>query len=83
MTLDIESGIRRPKIDMHCHIWLMDGWEQSADHLVASGDMLGITEYWCSSIIQQGILAPVEDVYPHNDTILSAMACPLQIYNNG
>ena len=74
MTLDIESGIRRPKIDMHCHVWLMDGWEQSADHLVASGDMLGITEYWCSSIIQQGILAPFEDVPPHNDTILSAMA---------
>ena len=74
MTLDIESGIRRPKIDMHCHVWLMDGWEQSADHLVASGDMLGITEYWCSSVIQQGILAPVEDVPPHNDTILSAMA---------
>ena len=74
MTLDIESGIRRPKIDMHCHVWLMDGWEQSADHLVASGDMLGITEYWCSSVIQQGILAPFADVPPHNDTILRAMA---------
>ena len=52
----------------------MDGWEQSADHLVNSGAMLGITEYWCSSIIQQGILAPIEEVRPHNNTILSAMA---------
>ena len=74
MTLDIQSGILRPKIDMHCHVWLMDGWEQSADHLVNSGAMLGITEYWCSSIIQQGILAPIEEVRPHNNTILSAMA---------
>ena len=37
MTLDIQSGILRPKIDMHCHVWLMDGWERSADHLVDSG----------------------------------------------
>ncbi len=74
MTLDIQLGIRRPKIDMHCHVWLMDGWEQSADHLVTSGAMLGITEYWCSSIIQNGILAPIEDVRPHNNTTLRAMA---------
>lgn len=73
MPLDIEAGIRRPKIDMHCHVWQMDGWEQSSDHLVACGEMLGITELWCSSIISGGELASIEEVRPHNDTILAAL----------
>lgn len=73
MSLNIEAGIKRPKIDMHCHVWKMENWEKSSDHLVATGEALGITEFWCSSIISGGILAPPEEVRPHNDTILSAM----------
>lgn len=73
MTLDIAAGIKRPKIDMHCHVWQMDNWEKSSDHLVACGEALGITELWCSSIISAGKLAPAEEIPPHNNTILSAM----------
>ncbi|MCZ6635390.1 MAG: amidohydrolase family protein [bacterium] len=74
MPLDIQAGIQRPKIDMHCHVWYMDDWETSSDHLVHAGEMLGITELWCSSIISNGILSSIEEVRPHNDTILKAMA---------
>ena len=74
MSLDIQSGILRPKIDMHCHVWQMPDWEGSSDHLVACGEMLGITELWCSSPIQNGLLAPCEEVRIQNDAVLGAMA---------
>jgi uncharacterized protein len=73
MSLDITAGLKRPKIDMHCHVWQMDNWEKSSDHLVACSEALGITESWCSSIISAGKLAPAEEIPPHNNTILAAM----------
>lgn len=73
MQIDIHAGIKRPKIDMHCHVWQMEDWEKSSDHLVQCGEALGITEFWCSSIIPGGKLAPAEEIPPHNNTILAAM----------
>jgi predicted TIM-barrel fold metal-dependent hydrolase len=77
MILDIEAGLRRPKIDMHCHVRPFPDRsheEISSDHLVASGEMLGITEFWCSRPIGGGRKAPVEEVREHNDSVLRAMA---------
>lgn len=73
MPIDIQAGIKQPKIDMHCHVWKMENWEKSSDHLVECGEALGITELWCSSIVSGGELASPEEVRSHNDTILAAM----------
>jgi predicted TIM-barrel fold metal-dependent hydrolase len=73
MPLDIQAGIKRPKIDMHCHVFKMDNWEKSSDHLVECGEALGITELWCSSIVGGGKIIPPEEICLHNNTILSAM----------
>ena len=73
MPLDIEAGLRRPKIDMHCHVWKMDNWEKSSDHLVECGEMLGITELWCSSPITGGLIVSPETIREENNAVLTAM----------
>lgn len=76
MALDIEAGLRRPKIDMHCHVWNMSNEAdeaKSCEQLIAAGEMLGITEFWCSSPITGGALSPIEDVRAENDAVLRAV----------
>jgi predicted TIM-barrel fold metal-dependent hydrolase len=75
MSLDIEAGLRRPKIDMHCHVWQMPSDADaviSSKQLIKAGEMLGITEYWCSSPLTDGILASIEEVRVENDRVLAA-----------
>lgn len=73
MAIDWEYGLKRPKIDMHCHVWPMQEWERSSDQLVAAGQMLGITEYWSSAPIVGGRWATPEEVRRFNDVTLRAM----------
>lgn len=76
MSLDIERWLRRPKIDVHCHVWNLDNEADevtSAERLIWTGDLLGITEYWCSSPITGGRLASIEEVCAENDAVLRAM----------
>lgn len=73
MSLDVKAALRRPKIDMHAHIWPMEGEEVSSAHLIRSGDMLGITEYWCSAPVTGGRKATPDEVASHNNVILRAM----------
>ena len=73
---ELEAGIRRPKIDVHSHVFHMDDPDdesRSADHLVETGDLLGITEFWTFSIIPFRMGDP-DEVRAHNDTTLRAMA---------
>lgn len=76
MSLDIERWLRRPKIDAHCHVWNLGNEADeatSAERLISTGDMLGITEFWCSSPITGGRLAGIEEVRAENDAVLRAM----------
>ena len=76
MELDIEEWLRYPKIDMHCHVWNLANEQEeqvSSEQLILSGEMLGITEFWCSSPIIGGLIASVEAVREENDTILRAI----------
>ena len=76
MSLDIERWLRRPKIDVHCHVWNLGNEADeatSAERLISTGDMLGITEFWCSSPITSGRLAGIEEVRAENDAVLRAM----------
>ncbi len=76
MSLDIERWLRRPKIDVHCHVWNLGNEADeatSAERLISTGDMLGITEFWCSSPITGGRLAGIEEVRAENDAVLRAM----------
>jgi len=76
MELDIEEWLRYPKIDMHCHVWNLANEKEeqvSSEQLILSGEMLGITEFWCSSPIIGGLIASVEAVREENDTILRAI----------
>ena len=76
MSLDIERWLRRPKIDVHCHVWNLGNEAEeatSAERLISTGEMLGITEYWCSSPITGGRLASIEEVRAENDAVLRAM----------
>ncbi len=76
MRLDIERWRRRPKIDVHCHVWNLGNEADeatSAERLISTGDMLGITEFWCSSPITGGRLAGIEEVRAENDAVLRAM----------
>ncbi|MSS71627.1 MAG: amidohydrolase [Candidatus Latescibacteria bacterium] len=68
--MDIEAGLRRPKIDVHAHV---SGTEISCDALMASGDPVGVREFWCSRPITGGRIAPHEEVRRQNDDILRAM----------
>ena len=76
MGIDIEVGLARPKIDVHCHVWnLGDESEEAkcAEQLIHAGDRLGITEFWCSSPISGGRLASIEAVREENEAVLRAM----------
>jgi len=76
VTLDIEAGLARPKIDMHCHVWRMEreaDEARSSGQLITAGEMLGITEFWCSSPILGGALASPDEVRAENDAVLRAM----------
>ena len=76
MSLDIEKWLRSPKIDVHCHVWNLGNEADeatSAKQLIKAGEMLGITEYWCSSPITGGRIAPIEEVRAENDAVLRAM----------
>ena len=46
--VDIAAELKRPKIDAHCHVRAGREEELSSQRLVEAGEMLGITEYWCS-----------------------------------
>ena len=76
MKLNIEAGIQRPKIDMHAHLWNMSNESdesKSCEQLIKAGEMLGITEHWCSSPITGGFLASPEEVREENDAVLRGM----------
>lgn len=76
MPLDFDRWLAHPKIDMHCHVWRMDDpadEARSAEALIAAGDMLGISEYWCSSPVIGGRLANPDEVRAENDAVLRAM----------
>ena len=67
MELDIEKWLRYPKIDMHCHVWNLANEKEeqvSSEQLILAGEMLGITEFWCSSPIIGGLIASVEKLLP-------------------
>ena len=73
--MDIAAGIRRPKIDVHAHVFPLKSEVEeaaSADQLVAAGDMLGITEFWASAPFVRGICT-IEEVREQNNGILRAM----------
>lgn len=72
--MDIEAALRRPKIDVHCHVRSRPDTEVSADELVSSGEPVGVTEYWCSRPIGGGRMASMDEVRRNNDDILHAMA---------
>jgi len=71
--MDIESGIRRPKIDTHCHVGALPN-DASSDDLIACGDTLGVMEMWCSRPISGGRIASMDDIRQANDAVLHAMA---------
>lgn len=73
MPLDIKAGLRRHKIDVHAHVWEMDNWERSSDHLVECGAMLGIREFWCSAPLTGSAMEPPDAVRRANDVVLGAM----------
>jgi predicted TIM-barrel fold metal-dependent hydrolase len=70
--LDVMGLLKTAKIDTHCHIWPSPDWEQSARRLIATGQMLGITEYWCSAPITT-LNTNWADVIKANDVILRSM----------
>ncbi len=70
--LDIAAELKRPKIDVHCHVWPRSGEEISSRSLVEAGEMLGIKEYWCSAPVTSGY-ASVDEIRAGNDVILAAM----------
>jgi predicted TIM-barrel fold metal-dependent hydrolase len=71
-VLDIAAELKRPKIDVHCHVWPRSGEEISSRSLVEAGEMLGIKEYWCSAPVTSGY-ASVDEIRAGNDVILAAM----------
>ena len=76
MSLDIEAGLLRPKIDTHSHVWSFDDESHvdiSTDHLVESGKPLGICETWPSSPYIGPGFPSVEQVRRENDAVLRAM----------
>ncbi|MDA0746270.1 MAG: amidohydrolase family protein [bacterium] len=76
MSLDIEGWMRHPKIDMHCHVWNFSNEKEeqiSSEQLILAGEMLGITEFWCSSPITGGRIASPEEVRQENDAVLRAL----------
>lgn len=70
--LDVEAGIRRPKIDVHAHVWPSEG-EEGGDLLVATADLFHVAEVWCSAPITGGRIGSDEEVRANNDVILRAM----------
>lgn len=73
MSVDIEAGLRRAKIDVHAHVWDDPDGIPMSDHLVACAKRVGITELWCSRPIGAGRLAPIEEVRRCNDGVIRAM----------
>ncbi len=70
--LDVAAELRRPKIDVHCHVRSGAGEENSSHRLVEAGEMLGIKEYWCSRPISTGY-GSIDEVRAGNDSVLAAM----------
>jgi predicted TIM-barrel fold metal-dependent hydrolase len=70
--MDIRAGLKRPKIDVHSHVATQPNSDTSADALIASGDPVGVTEYWCSRPIGGGRIASVDEVRNCNDGVLRA-----------
>ena len=73
MPIDVEAGLRRPKIDVHCHVSAPPDTDSSSDDLLACADPLGVTEMWCSRPITGGRAASPDEVRQHNDAVLHAM----------
>ncbi len=74
--MDIEAGLKRPKIDMHCHSWRFEKEEDegvSTDCLVEVGTELGITEFWCSSPVLGERVWEIGDVQGENNAVHRAM----------
>lgn len=69
----IVAGLRRPKIDVHAHVWGGPDPDRESDHLVACARRVGITELWCSRPIPGGRIAAMEEVRRCNDVVLRAM----------
>ena len=75
MAICVDSELKKKKIDTHCHVWPMEqeSEEISSNRLIEVGEMLGITEYWCSAPIMNDRFGSIEDVKRHNDTIIRTM----------
>ncbi|MDA0748556.1 MAG: amidohydrolase family protein [bacterium] len=71
--MNIETGLKRPKIDVHAHVATQPNSDTSADALIASGDPVGVTEYWCSRPIGGGRIASMDEVRTCNNGVLRAM----------
>ena len=74
--IDIESGLKRPKIDMHTHVWRMDDPDdvlRSADSLVEASETLGITESWASAPFANLKFPTTDDVRAENDAVIAAV----------
>jgi uncharacterized protein len=74
MRLDIQGGLERPKIDVHCHVGRLPNTDKSSDALVGLGETLGVVEMWCSIPVTGGRIAPMEEIVAANDSVLHAMA---------
>lgn len=72
VPIDIEAGLKRPKIDVHAHVRAVPNDWQRNDWLVTCARRVGITELWCSRPIAVRI-APMEEVRAHNDRVIDAM----------
>ena len=70
--VDIAAELKRPKIDAHCHVRAGREEELSSQRLVEAGEMLGITEYWCSRPITARY-GSLEEIRAGNDAVLAAM----------
>lgn len=76
MSLAIAEWLLHPKIDMHCHAWNLGNVvdeEKSCAQLIRAGEMLGISEYWCSSPLIGGYIGSIEAVRQENEAVLRAM----------
>ncbi len=73
MYLDVGAELRRPKIDVHQHVWPKRGGVEASDETVALSKRVGITELWCSAPIATGLIASMDEVCRVNDSVLAAM----------
>ncbi len=76
MSIDYDTWLQYPKIDMHCHVQDHETEAEeraSAEQLIEAGGMLGISEYWCSAPITGGAMADIEQIRVKNDSVLRAV----------